>query len=57
MTGLWVVITVCVGVALGLFAGVPFGFALGYDRACDRVARPRVGIIPAGEAEKERISK
>lgn len=54
MTGLWIVIDICVGMALGLLAGVPLGFVLGYERACDKVARPRVAVIPAKEAEKER---
>lgn len=51
MTGAWVVITVVVGMALGLLAGVPLGFVLGYDWACDRIARPRLNIT--AEAEKE----
>lgn len=50
-TGLWVVIDVVVGMALGLLAGVPIGLVLGYDWACGTVARPLINV-PANEVEK-----
>lgn len=55
MTGIWIVIDVCVGIILGLIAGVPVGFAFGYDWATAMVARPRVsiGVVERAKERKQ----
>lgn len=55
MTGIWIVIDVCVGIILGLIAGVPLGFALGYDWANAFVARPRVSIGVVGQGREAQV--